>query len=86
MVVARAPETRTTATAPRPGADASATRGSSPPGSAAAVSAAGGAARGAAGRMARYVRAGPCTAGPAPFFRSCAISHCCGSDARFCTK
>lgn len=82
MVIARAPDTRTTATAPRPGADASATMVSSPPGSDAAVSAAGC----AAGRMARYVRAGPCTTGPAPFFRSCAISHCCGSDATFCTK
>ena len=78
MVIARAADTRTTATAPRPGADASATIVSSPPGSDAADS--------AAGRMARYVRAGTCTTGPDPFFRSWLISHCCGSEARFCTK
>ena len=82
MVIARAPDTRTTATAPRPGADASATIVSSPPGSDDAVNRG----EGGAGRIARYGRAGPCTTGPDPFFRSWLISHCCGSDARFCTK
>ena len=72
MAIARAPDTRTTATAPRPGAVATATIVSAPPGSDATVG------------TRRYPRTGPRTAGA--FCRSCAISHCCGSDARFWTK
>lgn len=72
MVIARAPDTRTTATAPRPGAVAIATIVSPPPGS------------DSAGSTPPYPRTGPDAADP--FFRSFAISHCCGSDATFCTK
>lgn len=67
MSIARAPDRRTIATAPRPGAVAMATIVSSPPGSAASPD-----------------TGYPFTSGFLD--RSCEISHCCGSDARFCTK
>ena len=68
MSIARAPDRRTIATAPRPGAVAMATIVSSPPGSAASA-----------------VTPYPLTSGTF-LLRSCEMSHCCGSDARFCTK